>query len=254
MISFTLGSWSISCTLRVIVSCSTTTINSRSSTVTNSAVSLQDSIERVSNYLLLRGLTVEPSKPLLVNFTRKHYTPVLPLSIGTSLVYPVSEAKFLRLTLDKHLTWEPHTKNLISKCKKLINIIKCLHSTWWGAEPSSLITIFRATIRSSIDYGAMVIPIKQNSLFKKVEIIQRRALRLALGFRNSSPNNLVLAEAKEPAPRFRLQFLSDKFLLKVFSTTWHPLLTSIPCLIRSVSKHKNYRNLLDLLLVRAHLT
>ena len=98
---------------------------------------------------------------------------------------------------------------------------------WWGAHPSSLITIFRATIRSSIEYGTMVIPIMQNPLFKKLEIIQRRALRLALGLRNSSSNNSVLAEAKEPTPRFRSQFLSDKFLLKVFPTTWPPLLTSI---------------------------
>ena len=77
-------------------------------------------------------------------------------------------------------------------------------------------------------------------------------MRIALGLRNSTPNNLVLAEAKEPVLRFRLQLLSNKYLLNIFGTSWHPLLSSLPLLIRSLNANFHYEFLFDLPLVKAY--
>ena len=69
-------------------------------------------------------------------------------------------------------------------------------------------------------------------------------LRIALDLRSFTPKNLVLAEAKEPTLRFHLQLLTNKHLLKIRRSTWHPLCTSLPFLIRSfpTSPRSTWRN------------
>lgn len=228
-------------------------IFSRSNSLFNCTSSIQISVDNISAYLLGRGLTVEPTKSNLVIFSRKQMNPAdTAITVKGTRVKGCSEAKFLGLTLDYRLSWKPHLESLLSKCKNLLNIIKCLRSTWWGADPSTLITIYRALIRSSIEYGSAAIPYKSNPLLAKFEVIQRRALRLALGLRNSTPNNVVLAEAKEPLLHFRLQSLSDKYILRVFSSSWHPLLTSLPFLRHDLQNRQSHRILLDLPLLQSY--
>ena len=133
------------------------------------------------------------------------------------------------------LTRQPHINQIHYKCKGLIKIIKCLRSTWWGTDPSSLLAVYRALIRNSIEYGAIAIPYKSTQ-FKKIEVLQCKPLRLALGHRNSDPNNLILAEAGEPTLEARLQLLADKFLLRPSLVAWHPLITSLPFLLESLNR------------------
>lgn len=174
-------------------------IFSRASHLPDCIVSIQSSLDAVSSYLKARGLSVEPSKSDLVIFSRKVFNPAPPsVQINSVPVSGSLQAKFLGITLDFRLTWHPHLSNILSKLKKLINIIKCLRTTWWGANPAFLITVYRALMRSIIEYGSSVIPLQQHPLFKKIEVIQRKALRLPTGFRNSTPNNVVLAETGEP--------------------------------------------------------
>lgn len=215
-------------------------IFSRSRRIEDSIASIQNSLDKVSTYLNARGLSVEPSKSKLVVFSRNIFDPTHPsVRIDGSRVSGCLQTKFLGITLDHRLTWHPHLSNVINKCKKLLNIFKCLRSTWWGADPSSLLTIYRALLRSIIEYGSCTIPLTLHPLRKKIEIIQRRAIRIALGFRNSTPNNIVLAESCEPPLCSRVQFLTDKYLLKIFASSNHQLLSSIPTLILSQRMREN---------------
>ena len=47
--------------------------------------------------------------------------------------------------------------------------------------------------------------------------LQYKAIRLALGYRNSTPINVLLAEAKEPTLNIRFDYLANKLAVKLIS-------------------------------------
>lgn len=53
---------------------------------------------------------------------------------------------------------------------------------------------------------------------EKLEKIQRRALRLCIGLRQSTPSNVILAESGIDPLKHRFTYLGSKYILKSFST------------------------------------
>lgn len=91
-----------------------------------------------------------------------------------------------------------HAEDLI--CPEESSTPKCINcsGTSWGAHPDTLLTIYRSVFRGAIEYGCLVFRIYGNkSSFLKVERQQWCAIRIALGYRISTPINVMLAEAKE---------------------------------------------------------
>ena len=75
---------------------------------------------------------------------------------GTSIT-PSSEVPFFGVIFDKGLTWTPHVKILTGKCAKGINLLRCLAGTEWVAHRDSLLLLYKAIIRSHLDYGGLVL-------------------------------------------------------------------------------------------------
>ena len=88
----------------------------------------------------------------------KHRTvnadPVLLLN-GTPIAV-VEQVKFLGLILDKHLSFIPHLRYLKQKCFKALNLLRVVSSTKWGTDEKTLLHLYRALIRSKLDYGSVV--------------------------------------------------------------------------------------------------
>lgn len=61
--------------------------------------------------------------------------------------------------------------------------------------------------------------------------LQFKALRLAMGFRNSTPMNVILAEAKEPPLNIRRDYLCRNFLTKMYSNNNHPLIPILESIV-----------------------
>lgn len=80
-----------------------------------------------------------------------------------------------------------------------------------------MLTIFKTLIRGSIEYGSFLLPTQNSKLMDSLESAQGRALRLCIGFRRSTPTNVVHAESGIGPVRHRFMFLTSKFLLKSFS-------------------------------------
>jgi len=78
-----------------------------------------------------------------------------------------------------------------------------------------------------MEYGCLTFPYNNHSSMKHLESIQFRALRACLGFRRTTPTNVILAEAGEGPLRFRFELLSSKYILKVFSLDTHPLIDKL---------------------------
>ena len=78
---------------------------------------------------------------------------------------------------DSRVTWADHIRK-IDKCKKVMNVMRCLTGRDLGASCSALKTIYVAMIRSVFDYGCIVYGSATVSLLRELDVIQAKALRV----------------------------------------------------------------------------
>ena len=74
-----------------------------------------------------------------------------------------------------------------TKTMKSINLLKILAHTRWGANHSSLLTIYRSVVHFKLDYGSIVYGSARKSYLSKLEPVANAALRLSLGAFRTSP-------------------------------------------------------------------
>ena len=131
-----------------------------------------------------------------------------------------------------------------------MNIIKFIRGTWWGADPQTLITLYKTFVRSIIDYGCFIYFPTQLNQINKLEKIQYLATRLALGFRNSTPTNILLSESKLPLLQERSKFLCNCYLNKVHSNVSLPVHKTIINIKQSIEKINNKHDFKNRILIQ----
>jgi len=89
----------------------------------------------------------------------------------------------------------------------------------WGAERESVLTIYQALIRSIIDYGCMIYGSASETLLRRLDRIQYRALWICLGASKTTPVNALLVEANEMPLSLRRVKLSLVYLSSLKSYT-----------------------------------
>lgn len=179
---------------------------------------LLGSLNRISNLLQNYGLQLSAEKSKGVVFSRKYIQPnsqYIRTDFGS--IDFVKEFKFLGLVLDSRLTWESHVNTIIKKCESGINILRMIMGSWWGANPSIGLNIYRALIRSVIDYGSLIYGNASKAHLDKLDRLQFKAIRQVLGALRTSPTNALIAEAGEISLPIRRHFLGSKFILKIIA-------------------------------------
>ena len=117
----------------------------------------------------------DPCKPAQeVVFSRKKKTQSHPaISLNNIHVERTSYQKHLGLLLDEKLNFKQHVDSAILKINKGISVIKELRHS---LPRKSLLTIYKAFLRSLVDYGDIIYDQPQNESFcKKIESVQYRA-------------------------------------------------------------------------------
>ena len=187
---------------------------------TEDKIILENAIATLNNNLLKLGLELCASKTVYVHFNNNNIYPGdSEIKVIDTIIKSSPKARFLGVIFDFKLTFEPHISYVKQKCEKAMNIIKFLRGTWWGSDPSTLITFYQSYIRSIIDYGSYIyFPTRKKSK-QKLERIQVTAMKLALGYRLSTPNYIALAESKLPTIENRTLFLCKKHIIKNLSNT-----------------------------------
>ena len=128
--------------------------------------------------------------------------------------------------------------------------MRSLSTTWWGGHPQSLLQIYKAFVLGTLDYGSVCVLPRDRPLFHRLEAFQRRAIRAALGLRQSTPNRVVYAEACELPLAIRQKKLAAKFILNSFSISDNPTLDSLDSLLDSLNGRDKF-NLFNLPILRA---
>lgn len=189
---------------------------------------LQLCINKISTWSTDNGFKFSKSKTVCTHFCQLralHHDPLLYLE-GAAI--PVAqEVKFLGLLLDNKLSFIPHMKTLKKRCIKTLDILKVLAKTKWGAEWTVLLRLYRALVRSRLDYGSIVYGSARASYIKMLDTVHHQGLRLALGAFRTSPVQSLYVEAREPSLQLRRLKLSFQYAIKVKGNRNNPAYPTI---------------------------
>lgn len=86
-----------------------------------------------------------------------------------------------------------------------------------GIEVNTALMLYKCIVRSVTDYSNFIYYPKESLWQLKFERAQYRGIRTALGYRNSTPNNVIIAEAKVRLLRDRAGLLARNFLSKILT-------------------------------------
>lgn len=181
---------------------------------------LTETIAVVGDRLRELGLELATEKTSFIHFNNKNILPGnSEILIGENYIKSSESVKFLGIIFDYKLSFQQQIKAVHKKCSLALNIVKFLCGTWWGSHPETLLTLYKSFVRSIIEYGSFVYFPKGKEGMKKIERIQYSAIRTALGYRKSTPVNILIAESKLPLLRDRAELLCKRYLSKVMSNS-----------------------------------
>ena len=184
---------------------------------------LQRSLYKLQEWIDSNGFKFSQTKTVCVHFCRLRKTHPDPLLLLNGTPIPVVEqVKFLGLIFDKKLSFVPHLLYLRKKCMKALNLLRVVAHTTWGTDEKTLLHLYRALIRSKLDYGAVVYGSARKSYLRMLEPIQNQALRICLGAFRTSPVTSLHAEANEMPLDLRRRKLASQYCLKVSSMVTNP--------------------------------
>lgn len=117
---------------------------------------LQMALEKVEAWCKRNKLTVNPSKSVVVPFTRRREPDLIRLSLFGEVVPYSTQVKYLGLILDKNLTWKQHMESCITKAYRVFWTCRRMLGKTWGLKPSIVYWIYTAMVRPIFSYAALM--------------------------------------------------------------------------------------------------
>ena len=158
---------------------------------------IQEGIGDVEQWGYKWGFKFSIEKTKAVFFTRKKIGAGLRLKMYGESLENVGEFRFLGVTFDSKMTWAAHIRKIVDKCKKIINVMRCITGMKWGASKLALRTLYVGLIRSVLDYGCVAYGSAAKTHLVKLDVIQSQALRICIGAVRTSPVCAVQVENGE---------------------------------------------------------
>ena len=182
---------------------------------------IQDNLNRIAEWCNLWGFKISLDKTVAVVFSNRAVTDIH-LTLDNQPVKIDNKAKFLGLIFDRKLSWRDHINYLEQKCKKRLQLMRAVAGNSWGANKKVLLTIYRSLIRSVIDYGSIAYNSACESIKKRLDVIQNKALRIACGAFCSTAASALQVETGELPLSLRRSQQEIKYAVKVKATEGHP--------------------------------
>jgi ribonuclease HI len=184
--------------------------------------SLQKNLNKIQAWCNQWGFILSKEKTIAVIFTHKKPINKANLCIDDCPIAWKKEVKFLGVIFDERLNWGSHINYIADRCKKRLNLMRCLSGTSWGASKTCLMIIYKCLIRSVLDYGCSAYNNASDTIKDKLDKIQAQALRICCGAMKCTAISALQVECGEPPLAIRRQTLQNKYCIKIKAIKNHP--------------------------------
>lgn len=198
---------------------------------------LEQAVNTIGERLSRIGLSLEPKKTVLVEYSKYgKWDRSVAIEINGTTVNNEREAKFLGIWLDNRLNFHKQVREVKGRVNKANSLMTYLNKKSKGMEVNTAMMMYKSLVRSITDYGNFLYYPREGCQRIKLERAQFLGLRTALGYRNSTPNNVVIAESKVRLIRDRAALLARNFLSKTLVYGEEELINSV----EELSRAENY--------------
>jgi hypothetical protein len=156
-----------------------------SNTISNLKHRLQSSVNEFYNWCNTWKLTIQPTKTELLYFSphpRKKYKNKITIRVGDTIIKLILSARYLGLIFDHQLNWRSHLHHMETKVAPRISLLRFLSKLNPNSNNNIMINLFKSLVRSIITYGSSILLTADGKIWKRIQIMQNKALRAALGF------------------------------------------------------------------------
>ena len=177
---------------------------------------MQQHLDKVVEWSSTWGFTLSKTKSTAVLFT--HDTRLeagVELTIHGAAVPVSKQAKFLGVTYDQRLSWKPHISGVVDRTKSAYNLMRCVSGQSWGASNKALLAIYRALMRSRLDYGSQAFYTASKTQLQRLDQIQSKCLRLSCGAFCSTAVNALQQDCGEMPLHLKRRQLTLRLASKV---------------------------------------
>ena len=145
---------------------------------------LQIAINEFEKWCQSWHLKLQPAKTELIHFSlhpnRKYPNPVQ-VTVSNTMIHPVTKTRYLGVLFDHKLNWKTHLKHIETQVAARICLLRFLHKAANNPNDEIMINLYKSLVRSIIVYGYPVLLTADTNIWKRLQIIQNKALRAALG-------------------------------------------------------------------------
>lgn len=181
-------------------------------------IGLEIAIKKIDKRLNKLGLELESTKTNLMVFNnRRDRDNKITIGIKGKRIGNVRSARFLGIVFDSKIAFNRQLTQVVEKTTKAINIMRYVCRVTWGMETNTALLIYKAYVRSILEYGLFVYYPKDEKGRERLEKIQNKGLRIAMGYRNSTPINVMTAEAKILKVEDRAGLLARNYWTRITS-------------------------------------
>lgn len=176
---------------------------------------LNQTLKNLEVFLSSIGLDISKEKTKSMVFSRKHQNVPIKIILSDTDINQVDNFKYVGVFLDRKLLMNKHLKEIAASAGKAVNVMRSVAGTRWGVDPKCLDMLYKACIRSKLEYCSFVYPTGKSIL--PLEKIQWRACRVISGCMNSThTKTLEILTSIEPL-RLRFEKLQSNFLNMIYS-------------------------------------
>jgi len=181
--------------------------------VTTNLINIE--IDKVSNWLKVNKLSINPKKTKLMTFSYRKKVDDPILKLGNDVITPVEHFDFLGLRIDKHLTWKHHinkTANKLSRINFVLNKLKRF------LPLNILRTMYFSLFQSHLNFGILHWghTIKDGQPCDILTKLQKRAMRII----TNSPYSCHTTPLFKALEVLKLKDMFNYFVLK-FAYRFH---------------------------------
>lgn len=157
---------------------------------------IEDDFKNISGWFDYKKLTINYEKTFFIPFcsyknTLPEFTVLQTDKIGNKIIKLKNHIKYLGIIIDSHLKWDMHINNVTNNLRPLLYKLKYMKTI---LKTTHLKIVYQALVESRINYAITSWGSALKTHLKKLEIIQKKILKIIYNKDNTYPSDSLFKE------------------------------------------------------------